>query len=385
MRHMVSLWVSERKYDQALKQCHRMKEILTKSLVNKDTQRKKLQQMTALLEGDIQWRLHALEKCFVVYDTLIKKFAKKEGDNIRSLSNMIMARLHYRIGYIRLNRVFIRGQLQLLSHNDEDLNNRLEVEQAAEFFQRSLALQQAVYGGSVSRYETGLALHGLGIALQLLLSAPLKSLGIMEQALAMFQRLLATTTTKSPDRQYMIIDDSIMNAIQAVNQSGSRISETDESDGKNSSLQCVPPGPTEDWTVAELLVTIGHLYFDIGMHLLYAKKTTNVGSTVGTGHEIRDTDPMRQSKNTTFRHDKAKKNAPNMVVSREADALPYFRRSLEHFLLIKDDLHVATECARAVQKIHDRLKQCYASYFMKSGPLAAKAAGLDVESALVSN
>ena len=248
-----------------------------------------------------------------------------------------------------------------------------EVEAAAELVQRSLALQQAVYGGAVARFETGLALHALGNALTLLLPSPVKALGIIEQALAMFQRLLAQLGSKPS----IVLNAGAHKQEQTANQAASAVAmlapETAFSEAnlaRGAELQRLGI----DWTLADLVVAIGHVYYDLGVHFLGGAPLPKLQTVKEITEESEETKEQALSNELSRRE-----QAAAAVVSAGAAALPYFRSCLEHLLLVKNDPSVASFCSRGVQRAHERIKQCYVAFFENPVPTRVQDAASSLE------
>ena len=358
LRQTIRSFVAHRQFEDALEQCRGLNSLLDNGMSSLrqgkaarsrtevaayriDPQLGSLRLAAALLEGDVHWRMRSWDACLDVYTAVLQKYdAAESGGSTNSVDatlgvipDLVAARITCRMGYIKLHRVFRRSSSvpagnQMLNEGDPNSQKRRDVEDAAELVQKSLSLQQVVYGGAVSRFETGFALHTLGNALALLLPSPVKSFSIIEQALAMYQRLLTVLRQKPPTDK-----DKTAAAAEVV--------ATQPKD-----LRDTPGMPGSDWTIAELVVEIGHIYYDLGVHILGGKSVVEPA-------EAQDSTSDSISVNN---------DAHNPHTSGVA-ALSYFRTCLEHFLLVKNDPSVSSQCARAVQRAHERIKQCYVAYY----------------------
>jgi hypothetical protein len=178
----------------------------------------------------------------------------------------------------------------------------------------------------------------------------------LEQALAIFQRLLALLQKRS----HVLTEPSADAAAAVMQRQQQQQQQQQQQKHEGSAADITPPelqfGPSEDWTLPELIIAAGYLYFDIGVHLLgAASPAAGAGAAGGTGGKMSNKE--RQALRL------ARLRGDSSGGQHEADALPYFRHSLEHFLLVKSEPSVAAECARAVQNAHDCIKACYVAYF----------------------
>ena len=161
-RQMVGILVEKRQFDEALDHCAQLDAALATAVASAKAQGSQrgneeipeLLQAAGLLEADVRWRMKKWEECFAVYKRLLDatldsrgKIRTKDPSLLRAdrgdvapLSKAATARVAYRMGFIRLHRVFRRSVSKVLQdplgrNSGTDAARRREVEAAADLVQ----------------------------------------------------------------------------------------------------------------------------------------------------------------------------------------------------------------------------------------------------------